>query len=71
LPESKISSLMERKFENGETVLAGDLKLKMLVVSAYEALAGWKYKCAFTKKDGTPDKRRESRFYWEKELNKI
>jgi hypothetical protein len=61
-----------RLFENGEavTVVVGPNKLTMIVIDATERLAGWKYRLAFPKKDGTPDKRREHRFYWENQITK-
>lgn len=63
----------ERKYKDGEFVLAGHLKLKMIIIKATLCLAGWRYELAFCKKDGTPDKRRK-RDHWsffEKDLSPI
>lgn len=54
---------MEREYKNGDKVIAGYQKLKMMVVDAVECLKGWRYQLCFTKKDGTPDKRPQPSFF--------
>lgn len=65
------ASTIERKFQNGDKVIAGYLKLEMVVVNATLCLKGWRYKLAFPKKDGTPHKGRIPLFYFEHNIKSI
>lgn len=58
----------ERKFNNGDHVIAGHMKLHMIVVGGTECLKGWNYRLAFPKKDGTVNKKMSHRFFWEPDL---
>lgn len=57
-----------RKFKNGDRVIAGSLKLNLMVVDAVECLTGWRYQLGFEKKDGTLDKRRTHRYFFENNI---
>ena len=56
---------MERKFQNGQIVIASYRKLEMIVVDATLCLKGWRYELAFPKKDGTPHKTKQHRFFFD------
>lgn len=55
---------MQREIENDAIVLAGIGRLRMKVIDATLCVKGWRYECGFMKKDGTIDRRMQTRFYW-------
>lgn len=60
----------ERQYKNEEVVIAGYQRLRMRVVDATFCVKGWRYQLAFMKHDGTMDKRRKYRFFFENDLSK-
>jgi hypothetical protein len=58
----------ERKFQDGQLVLAGYIKLRMVIVSAEECVAGIRYRLGFPTKSGAIHKSRTHRFFFEKDI---
>lgn len=60
-----------RKFKDEETVIYSVQNLKMVVMSARLCVKGWRYKLGFPRKDGKPNRARETRHYFEEQLEPI
>ena len=66
----KIPLSPKRLFADKERVLVSFNNMSMQVLSAVECAGGWKYKLAFLKMDGSPNKAKEVRYYMEREIQK-